>query len=81
MCVINIILHTLLLVDVCENINTIYIQLYIVKNCINIPQSFFLFYNQNSLFDMLEGSIIDCRVFFGADQSVHFSLTICLVPV
>ena len=44
MCVINIILHTLLLVDVCENINTIYIQLYIVKNCINIPQSFFSFF-------------------------------------
>ena len=37
----NIILHTLLLVDVCENINTIYIQLYTVKNRINIPQSFF----------------------------------------
>ena len=61
-CVMNIILHTLLLVDVCENINTIYIQLYTVKNRINIPQSFFFFYNQNSLFDMLEGTIIDCRL-------------------
>ena len=40
----------------------IFIQLYTVKNRINIPQSFF-FYNQNSLFDMLEGTIIDCRVF------------------
>ena len=30
-CVMNIILHTLLLVDVCENINTIYIQLYTAK--------------------------------------------------
>ena len=64
MCVMNIILHTLLLVDVCGNINTIFLQCSCIKSLL-FPKVFF--YNQNSLFDMLEGTIIDCRVFCGAD--------------
>ena len=61
MCVINIILHTLLLVDVCGNINTIFYSVVVYKD--HYYSLKFFFYNQNSLFDMLEGTIIDCRVF------------------